>query len=451
MSPCIIPILARVRQDVAEILSADTIKTACRDAGYCWRNRVLDPVATVSLFLLQVLHGNTACRHVVHFGTWTFSATAYCKARRRLPLQVIQSLVKSTAAKLRSVTSATSTWLGHRVWIMDGSSVSMADVAELQNHFGQPTGQRPGCGFPVAHWVALFDLATGMLLRVTTSPMRTHDLSQAHKAESEVTPGDIILGDRGFCSYAHLAMLSVRGVYAVFRLHQKQLVDFTPHRPLPKKRSYVSNSEVLPHSLWVKSNGDLDQVVIWYKPKRTPSWMTAEQFAELPTELEVRELRYPVNQPGFRTRSITLVTTLLDPVLYPKSELAKLYRRRWQIELNFRHIKISMKMDILHCKTVDGVLKELHMFALAYNLVCAVMVESAQAQGVAVERLSFLDALRHLSNPIAGGNLTKILINPARPDRIEPRVLKRRKKQFPLMTEPRSVIRNRLLGKDVAA
>ena len=110
-----------------------------------------------------------------------------------------------------------------------------------------------------------------------------------------------------------------------------------------------------------------------------------------------------------------------------------------------------MKMDILHCKTVDGVLKELHMFALAYNLVCAVMVESAQAQGVAVERLSFLDALRHLSNPIAGGNLTKILINPARPDRIEPRVLKRRKKQFPLMTEPRSVIRNRLLGKDVAA
>ena len=299
MSPCIIPILARVRQDVAEILSADTIKTACRDAGYCWRNRVLDPVATVSLFLLQVLHGNTACRHVVHFGTWTFSATAYCKARRRLPLQVIQSLVKSTAAKLRSVTSATSTWLGHRVWIMDGSSVSMADVAELQNHFGQPTGQRPGCGFPVAHWVALFDLATGMLLRVTTSPMRTHDLSQAHKAESEVTPGDIILGDRGFCSYAHLAMLSVRGVYAVFRLHQKQLVDFTPHRPLPKKRSYVSNSEVLPHSLWVKSNGDLDQVVIWYKPKRTPSWMTAEQFAELPHRARSQRVAISRQPAGF--------------------------------------------------------------------------------------------------------------------------------------------------------
>jgi len=451
MSPCIIPVLARVRQDLAEILTADTIRTACRTAGYRWRNRVLDPVTTVSLFLLQILHGNTACRHVVHFGTWAFSATAYCKARRRLPLRVIQSLVETTAAKLRSATSATSTWLGHRVWIIDGSSVSMSDVPELQNHFGQPAGQRPGCGFPVAHWVALFDLATGMLLRVTTSPMRTHDMSQAHKAESEVTAGDVILGDRGFCSYAHLAMSFARGVFAVFRLHQKQLVDFTPHRPLPKKLSHAANPNGLPHSLWVKSNGDFDQVVIWYKPKQKPSWMTAEQFAALPAELMVRELRYRVDTPGFRVRTITLVTTLLDPAVYPKSELAKLYRRRWQIEVNFRHIKISMKMDILHCKTVDGVLKELSMFALAYNLVCAVMVESARAQGEAIERLSFLDALRYLSSPIAGGDITKILINPARPDRVEPRVLKRRKKQYPLMTKPRSVLRNRLLGKEVAA
>ena len=445
MPSCIILVLARLRQDLADILAPETIRAACREAGYTWRNRKLDPVATVLLFLLQVLHGNTACQHVVHFGTWAFSASAYCKARRRLPLRVLQILVERTAAKFRSATVATSTWLGHRVWIIDGSSFSMSDVPQLQKYFGQPAGQRRGCGFPVAHWAALFDLATGMLLRMTTSPMRTHDMSQTRQVESEVKPGDIVLGDRGFCSYAHLAMLFTRGVHGVFRLHQKQLVDFTPGRPLATKLSCAANPKGLPHSLWVKSNGILDQVVIWYKPKQKPGWMTAEQYAELPAEMSVRELRYQVERPGFRVVTITLVTTLLDPVRYPKSELAKLYRLRWRIELNFRHIKISMKMDILHCKTVDGIMKELNMFALAYNLIRAVMEESARVQGVPIERISFLDALRFLSSPTPGGDASKILINPSRPNRVEPRVLKRRKKPYPLMTEPRFVLRNRLL------
>ena len=203
--------------------------------------------------------------------------------------------------------------------------------------------------------------------------------------------------------------------------------------------------------MWIKSNGAWDQIVTWFKPKRKPKWMSAEQFALLPSELTVRELRYRVSQRGFRVKEITLVTTLLDADLYPASELAKLYQRRWQVELNFRHMKITLKMDVLKCKTVDGVMKELTMYAIAYNLIRSVMAESARVQSVAEDRVGFVDALRWLIGPGTGGDWSRIAINPRRPDRVEPRVRKRRPKQFPLMKEPRSVLRNRLTGKEVAA
>jgi Transposase DDE domain len=451
MHPSILSIRTRLRQDVGEILKPETIGDACRRAGYSWRNRTLDPVATISLFLLQILHGNTACQHVVQLGEWAFTATAYCKARKRLPLAVVQALVEMIAGKLRSTTAGSANWLGHRVWMIDGSGFSMSDVPALQNHFGSPTGQRPGCGFPVGHLVALFDLATGMLLRMTICPMRTHDMSQAAHLACELKPGDLLLGDRGFGSYAHLAILLARGNHGVFRMHQQRYVDFTPGRPLPTKLSYAANPKGLPHSLWLRSNGDLDQVVIWYKGKQKPKWMTSEEFAELPAEITVRELRYRVDVPGFRVRVITLVTTLLDPLIYPKAELAELCRLRWQIEVNLRHIKITMKMDVLHCKTVDGVMKELAMFALAYNLVISVMVESARVQKVAVARIGFLDALRWLTHPKPGGDPGDILVNPLRPNRIEPRVIKRRMKEFPLMKLPRAELRKGLLTKEVAA
>jgi len=447
----IMPILARLRQDLAEILSPDVVRAACREAGYSWRERTLDPVATVSLFLLQILHGNTACQHVVHFGAWAFTASAYCKARRRLPLRVLQILVGRVAATLRKATAETALWLGHRVWIIDGSGFATPDVPELQRHFGQPSGQRAGCGFPTAHMVALIDLVTGMLLRVAVGPMRTHDMSRTGRLAAEYQPGDVVLGDRGFCSYGHISMLLARGCHAVFRMHQKQLVDFTPGRPTPTRTSRGANPEGLPHSRWVKSNGPLDQVVVWFKPKQKPRWMTVEESAALPAEITIRELRFSLEARGFRTQVVTLATTLLDPEEYPKSELAELYRRRWQIELSFRHIKITMKMDSVRCKTVDGVMKEVAMFALVYNLVRSAMSESARLLGVAEERLGFLDALRWLANPIPGGDPRDILINPLRPDRVEPRVIKRRMKKFPLMQEPRTTLRNRLLENGLTA
>jgi hypothetical protein len=448
MPPRIIPILGRLRQDISACLSKEIIEDACRQAKHSWRKRILDPTTTIYVFLLQVLHGNTACTHVVHFGVWSFSDSAYCQARKRLPLAVFQWLLEKTSAAFRSATSGTSRWLGHRVWVTDGSSFSMSDNPELQKHFGQPGNQRKGCGFPVAKWLALFDLSTGMLLRSTTAPLRSHEMSQTAGISGELEPGDIVLGDRGFCSYAHLALLVQRVLHGVFRIHQKQIVDFTPGRPGGRRGS--KDLPGMPRSRWVLANGESDHVVVWFKPKRKPSWMTAEEYAKLPEEIKVRELRYRVQVPGYRVREITLVTTLLDATRYSASALADLYYRRWQVEINFKHIKISMKMDVLRCETVEGVLKELAVFALAYNLVRSVMVESAQLKGTEPERIGLVDAVRWLIG-VEEADVSVLVVNPSRPGRAAPRVVKRRPKQYMRMTKPRSVLRKELLEKDLVS
>jgi hypothetical protein len=199
MHPRIIPILDRLRQDIAAGLAKDTIEEACRESNYSWRRRILDPATTIYLFLLQILHGNTACQHVVHFGSWSFTDSAYCQARKRLPLAVYHRLLEKIAATSRAATAGESRWLGHRVWLVDGSSFSRPDEPELQRHFGQPGVQRKGCGFPVAKWLALFDLTTGMLLRSAPAPLRSHEMSRAAAISRELEPGDVVLGDRGFC------------------------------------------------------------------------------------------------------------------------------------------------------------------------------------------------------------------------------------------------------------
>jgi Transposase DDE domain len=442
MPPRIIPILNRLRQDIAARLTKQTIEEACRQANYSWRKRLLDPATTIYLFLLQILHGNTACRHVVHFGGWAFTDSAYCQARKRLPLAVFHSLLEATAAVFRAATASGSRWLGHRVWLVDGSSFSMSDQPALQHHFGQPGGQRKGCGFPVAKWLALFDLTTGMLLRSAAAPLRTHEMSRSSAISRELEPGDIVLGDRGFCSYAHLSLLTQRDLHAVFRIHQRQIVDFTRGRPGARRGS--KDLPGLPRSRWVLSQGESDQVVVWFKPKIKPSWMSKEDYGALPEEITVRELRYRVTAKGYRVHEITLVTTLLEAAVYPASELAELYYRRWQVELNFRHIKITMKMDVLRCETVDGILKELAMFALAYNLARSVMVESARVQGVEPDRIGLLDTVRWLIGSEGDEDLSVLVVNPSRRGRVEPRVVKRRPKQYSRMTKPRAELRKEL-------
>jgi hypothetical protein len=175
--------------------------------------------------------------------------------------------------------------------------------------------------------------------------------------------------------------------------------------------------------------------------------MSAAQYAALPASLTVRELRYKIHQQGFRPKEVTLVTTLLDAARYPLDDLAKQFLQRWEIETNFGHLKTTMKMDVLKCKTVDGVLRELQVFALIYNMVRQVMLAAASRQRVDVRRISFIDALRWLQSASPGDELIPLVINPYRPNRIEPRVIKRRPKQYSLMNKPRRQLKKELQGK----
>ena len=324
----------------------------------------------------------------------------------------------------------------------------MSDVPELQAHFGQPDGQRPGRGFPVAHLMAMFEAASGLLIEAFAAPLRTQDMSLVPRLHAVLRVGDLLVGDRGFCSSAHLTTAAAQRLHAVFRVHQRQRVEFRTVAPSPPEAPLSTGR---PKSRWLRSLGLKDQLVEWVKPKRRPKWMTAEEDAVLPERLRVRELRYRTGVRGFRTEEITLVTTLLDAELYPLEALADLYATRWRVEVDLRHLKQTMGMDILRCETVDGIEKELTMYALTYNLVRMVMAEASRRQGVDVERISFADALHWLLEAEPDTEMPRLKVNPDRSGRCEPRVVKRRPKQFPRMTKPRSELRKRLLEKKVAA
>ena len=434
--------LARIKSDVARWLTPDAIRSVCRDVGHSWRERILDPVTTVHLFLLQVLHGNTACAHVPRLGGVDCTGEAYNQARSRLPLAVLRGVLARLGK--RWPIKEEGRWRGHRTFLVDGSSLSMPDTPALQKEFGQPGAQAPGCGFPVMHVLALFHAATGFLISVATAPLRTHDLSQIGRVHPELHKGDLLVGDRAFCSFTHFVLLHARKAFGLFRAHQKQIVNFRAHRRTASKRSRQQGRKGLPTSRWLKRLGRHDQLVEYAKPKQRPSWLSASAYADLPPTLVVRELRYTIANRGCRTRVVTRATTLLDPVAYPASALAELYGQRWQIELNFRHLKQTMGMDVLHCQTVEGVQKEVAMYLLVYNLIRLVMLEAAKRQDVPVERISFVDAARWLAEAVHGDAPLRLRVNPHRPGRVEPRAVKRRPKNYPLLNRPRAELQKRL-------
>jgi Transposase DDE domain len=441
-------ILRQFKTDVSTAIAAETILKICGYLKYVCRDRVLGPVTTVHVFLLQILHGNTACTALSRLADVRFTAAAYCRARIRLPLKLFQELLEHICDALFPEVHTTSRWRGHRTWLLDGSSSSMPDTPALQAHFGQPSAQAKGCGFPVAHMLTLFHAGTGLLLRVLASPLRTHDMRHAVTMHPELDEGDILMADRAFASFVHLALLFMRKMHGLFRCHQKQIVSFRVGR---KHTKQGKPHKGLPRSRYVRRLGRYDQLVEYIKPTQKPKWMEDAEYAKLPETLLVRELRFFTPQRGHRTKVITLVTTLLDPVAYPAEALAELYLGRWQIEVNFRHLKTTMGMEVLHCKTVEGVLKEMYMFAIAYNLVRLVMLEASRRQKVPLERISFIDALRWLRDAQADTRLTALVVNPARPNRIEPRVKKRRPKKYKLMNKPRQKLRKALLRKKDAA
>lgn len=449
MCPNIARAIERIKRNVGAVLSAESIEQACRHEGHDWRQRELGPVQTVWAFLMQVLYGNTAVNHVLRLARLSCSDAAYCHARQRLPLAALKRLLRQTAEVVQSCATVP-LWRGHRTFLIDGTGISMPDTEPLRNHFGVSGMQSVGCGFPVAHLLALFDATTGVVLDAWAGPLRTHDLPGVVQLHPQLAPGDVLVGDTAFASYGHLALLSRQKLFGVFRMHQRQLVSFRQDRRLTGKRPRGTKARRAANRL-IRKQGRYDQVVEYQRGSKKPDWISRADWAALPTTLPVRELRYWTHQRGFRSRVVTLVTNLLDAQAYPREDVADLYGRRWGVETNFAHLKTTMKMDLLHCQSVEGVQKELLIFAIVYNLVRLVMLEAAARQGVLVSRISFVDALRWLEEACTHEPRLTLIVNPLRCGRCEPRVKKRRAKEFPLMKLPRSVLRKQLVTKQLTA
>ena len=387
-------------------------------------------------------YGNTAIRHLRHLAKFPVNAAAYCQARMRLPLQALQALLRQSGQALAGLAPAAADrldperWCGLRVLLVDGSSAIAPETSRLCKAFGRPTGQKKGCGFAVPKVLGLFDAATGMILELLAFPLFAGEMSKVRALHPSLAAGDLLVGDRGLCSYAHLALLAARGVFGLFRIPDgKQIVSFRPHRRHGGKGR--------PKSRWVKRLGKHDQLVEWFKPEQKPKWMSRKQYDALPASLTVREVRYRLPREGQRTWCVTLVTTLLDPELYPKEKVQELYGVRWQAETHFAELKTTLKMRRIKCQSEQGVMKELAVYCLVYNLVHAVMLRAARRQGVEPDRVSFLDTLRWLLSAEPGEALPDLVINPRRPDRHEPRVIKDLQDTYRKMTLPRKALLRR--------
>jgi hypothetical protein len=360
-------------------------------AGFHSRERVFSLRMTFWAFLSQILSPGSSCREAVRKVQgmlWVHQrrqvdedTIAYCQARDRLAQPILQGIHQGVIQRLEAAATTEQLWLGRQVRIVDGTTLSMPDTAANQAVYPQLPEQKPGCGFPLMKVVGLFSLATGAILSVVKSHFDVHESRLFRQLWHLLKPGDVVLADRAFCSYASMSLLQQKGVDSVFRLHQARTCDFRMGRALGKH----------------------DHQVVWNKPRQKTPTMSQEDFEALNTELLLRELKITVRIKGFRTRSILLVTTLLDPVAYPKEVLAQLFLRRWMVELFFRDIKVTMRMDVLKCKRPEMIAKELCMHLIAYNLIRSLMLEAACQYHVELSRISFkgsVDTLRQWAGAI---------------------------------------------------
>ena len=444
--------LKRIKSELATFLPDESILAACRAAGHKWRERQLGPVQTLHLFILQVMACNTAITHLRLLAGEVFSAAASSEARNRLPRAALQTLPRDRSAATRRAAAAAlgkaedrspvSLWRGLRTILVDGSSTIAPDTPSLRKAFGQPKGQKPGCGFPIPKLMALFDAFTGMVVEMLAFPLYTHEQSKVWMLHPLLKAGDLLAGDRGFCSFVHLAMLHARGVHACFRCHQAQIVDFRPHRK-NRDRSTRKNKSGLPTSEFVRRLAKHDQIVRWKRPTVTPKWMTQEQWSAMPEWLDIREIRYTLKNKGQRTHVVTIATTLLDDELYPKEDIAALYGIRWRAETRFAELKTTLKMRKLKSQGEEGILKEVAAYCLVDNVGGAVRAGAGLLQNVEPERISFIDALRWLLWTAPGEPIPTLIVNPIR-DRHEPRVVKERHGSYSSMTRPRAELRKHL-------
>lgn len=402
---------------------------------------------TLKTFLFQCLAQDHSCRTAVATAKdrgWlppsaSPGTAAYCRARDALAAEGLQRAVEHTAEALGTGVSNEHLWLGRAVHVVDGTGIALPDTEANQDDYPQPSGQKPGCGFPVLRLVAFMSLATGAVSRSSIGTLHAHEQRLFQDLRAHLGAGEVVLGDRNFGTFANLVLLKRQGAEGVFRRHQA-------------RGAGVQN---------LKRLGKDDHLVRWHiRPHRAPVWLDAS--VELPLTFVVREVTFQVTQPGFRTPSVTLVTTLWDAESYPAEALAELYLRRWRMELWLRDIKITMDMDMLRTKTPARVRAELAMFLVGYNLMRTVMFDTFKVSEVRLEQWSFTSALMRFGLWCAGlRRSTRIMawllgyqamlsdlardLNPDRPGRYEPRVVKRRPKPFARMQQPRQVLREQLL------
>lgn len=426
-------------QDLHEMIEAE---------GIIFRNRCFTPIVTFYAFIAQVLDEDSSCRkalsRIIRFLASqnkvlpSTNTSAYCQARERLSSSLIQRTKDLVRDRLEKRVKTEQLWCGRTVKIADGSTVSMPDTPSNQKAFPQPTSQKKGCGFPSARIVVFFSLVTGALLQCKIGKLKDHERSLFRKLWDTLSPGDVILADRGFCSYADIALLQ-----------KKKNVD-TVFRLLGRKARFSQGKRL----------GKKDHIVTWKRPVQRPKGLLKTLFRALPKTITVRELQFSIQEKGFRSKEVTLVTTLLDEIQYPKSELIRLYRRRWEAELYLKDIKTSMKMDVLRCESPKMVEKEIRIIGLAYNLIRALMWDSAQKHNTQPLMISLRGTIQHVCSFTASlGEVSKTKANmivenlslviakeqlPHRKKRFEPRVVKRRPKAYPRMTEPRKSLKERL-------
>jgi hypothetical protein len=432
------------------VISEEEVNEQCGLLGYTWRERIFGPLVTVWTFLGQVLNADSSCRDAVArvlsflWATKGLEASqdpsAYSEARHRLPEGLLPELTRTVARKLEEKVETDGLWHGHRVKLLDGSSVSMPDTPDNQAAYPQHTTQEPGCGFPTARVVGIFSLLTGALVDFAIDALSVAETTLFRRIAQAIGAGEVALADRYFCSYADIAKLRRRGVDCVFRLHQSRKGDFRKGKRL----------------------GRLDRLVEWNKGARL-SWMSVEEFDALPATMLLRMVRFQRSVAGWRPKAITVVTTLLDPKAYPARDIANLFRRRWEIETDLRHVKTTMHMDILRTESPEMVRKEIWAHLLGYNLIRTLMWDAAVHHEFSPLRLSFKGAMqgmmalwpfsaavnRRRDLTVFYDALLRAIAThkvPHRPNRYEPRVRKRRPKSYPFMTKPRHQLRMELLA-----
>ena len=424
------------------IISEDEVAEVCKILHHQWRKRVFTPLVTLWAFLDQILNAGSSCGAAVARVLSYLSVScgldashdpsAYARARKRLPLDLLPRLAALVAGKLAAKVQPHQLWYGLRPRLLDGSTVTLWDSPSNQAAYPQPGSQKPGCGFPVARIVGLFDLVTGAVVNLAMGALSDSEIVLWHRLKFVLTPQDVVVADTYFCSYAEIALLRRQGSHALFRLHQRRSTDWRQGRRL----------------------GPHDRRVEWSKGAK-PDWMTDRQYAELPDTLTIRLARVRSRRPREHRRPLIIATTLLDSEAFPARAIGELYNRRWDVETDLDHLKTTMQMEVLRTRTPDMVYRELWAHLLAYNLIRTLMWDAGEIRRVDPLRLSYQGAIHEIialwpftAAATEGRDMSeyyRALLRgiashriPDRPNRREPRVLKRRPKGFPLMTQPRA-------------